>query len=206
MKTNKLLLSMLALCLCTVVVIGATYALFTDTVTVNNHLSAGNLKVGLHRISFKETTLGDSGLLEDKTPNTDRIDLTLDNSKVFNILGAVPESIYTAEIEVSNHGTVAFDYGVRVLWAPNDDPDDTDEDFAEQLEITIKSEKLDAPVTFLLSECQDKNIDLGFLLWNKGVETFTVEVKFLSLAGNNNVRLGSIDFDIQVYATQKTEA
>ena len=47
------LLSAIIACLCLVLIIGGTYALFSDSVTVNNHLAAGKLKVGLKMVGYQ---------------------------------------------------------------------------------------------------------------------------------------------------------
>ena len=57
------LLSAIIACLCLVLIIGGTYALFSDSVTVNNHLAAGKLKVGLKMVGYQECVLGADGSL-----------------------------------------------------------------------------------------------------------------------------------------------
>ena len=57
-RTKTMLFSALTLLVCTVLIVGGTFALFTDSVMVNNHLSAGNLEVGLYRTSYREYVLG----------------------------------------------------------------------------------------------------------------------------------------------------
>ncbi len=204
-RIAPLLFSMLALCLCTIFVVGGTYALFTDTVTVNNHLEAGNLKVGLFRTSYQERVLDNSGLMSESAEDTTRVDLAADASKLFNVNNAVPTSRYQATVEVSNLGSTAFDYGMRILWKPNEDTTDNDEVFAAQIKITVTSKKLDAPVEFMLNACSEHDISLGYLLKNAPAETFTVKAEFVNDDANNNAAmLATLDFDVQVYATQKT--
>ncbi len=203
-RTKTLLLSALALCICTILIVGGTYALFTDTVTVNNHLEAGNLDVGLYRIKYQNHVLNSSGLMATSGIDTSRVDLTKNSAKLFNVVQAVPTSWYEATIEVSNLGSTAFVYGVRVLWKPNSNATDNDEAFAEQLKITITSAKLTAPVEFMLKDCESYEIALGYLLKNAGVETFTVRAEFVNVPNNNSAMLATLDFDLQVYAMQKT--
>ncbi len=216
-RTKTLLLSMLTLCICTLLVVGGTFALFTDSVTVNNHLSAGNLDVGLYRTSYKECVLDTDGLMAESAENTDRVNLATNGSVLFNVTNAAPTSWYQATMEVSNLGSTAFDYGVRILWDANDDETDNDEAFASQIRITITSEKIKRTVTdengnpvevnyvtFMLDECKDNDVSLGYLLKNAGVETFTVKAEFINSGSNNSAKLATLDFDVQVYATQKT--
>lgn len=216
-RTKTLLLSILTLCICTALVAGGTYALFTDKATVNNHLSAGNLDVGLHRITYQECVLDNKGLMAVSAKDTKRVDLTKDNSVLFNVVDAVPTSWYEATIEVSNLGSTAFDYGMRIIWKPNNDPTDNDVVFARQIKITVTSDKISRSttdgngnpvtvnyVTFMLNESKNHDISLGHLLKNAGTETFTVKAEFIDHDNNNSAMLATLDFDVQVYATQKT--
>ncbi len=218
MKNKTLLYSLLSLCVCAALVVGGTFALFSDKVTVNNHLDAGNLDIGLHRTSLKKYELDETtGLMANKPENTDKVDLTKDNNPVFTMTNAVPTSRYEATIEVSNLGSTAFDYGVRILWSANQNQDDNDETLAKQIRITITSTKLTAPVVFMLSECAGRDIPLGYLLKNTEAESFTVTAEFLNdidfnentdnpdnHISNNSAMLATLTFDVQVYATQKT--
>ena len=204
-RTKTMLFSALTLLVCTVLIVGGTFALFTDSVTVNNHLSAGNLEVGLYRTSYRECVLGTDCLMSESAENTDRIDLCAVGSMLFNVTNAVPTSWYQATIEVSNLGSTAFDYGMRILWEANDDETDNDEVFASQIKITITSEKLEEAVEFMLDECADHDISLGYLLKGTGAEAFTVKAEFVDDGNNNSAMLANLSFDVQVYATQKTE-
>ncbi len=203
-RTRTLIFSMLALCVCTVIIAGATYALFTGEVIVNNHLSAGNLKVGLNRVSYTEAVLNNKGILVESKENKDVIDLTENANPVFNVVNAIPTGWYNAKIEVSNLGTTAFDYTVKIVWSPNDNTEDNDEIFAQQIRITVSSEKLDEDVTFMLSDAASVGkISLGFIYANAEPETFTVKAEFVDTANNNDAMLANLIFDIQVHANQK---
>ncbi len=223
-KEKTLLYCILSLSLCTTIVVGATHALFTDSVTVNNHLSAGNLKVGLERVSYKEWALNEEGTLALKTDGTP-IDLTQDGTEIFTVENAVPTCEYEATIEVSNLGSTAFDYGMRILWTNQEDAEANDIALANQMQITVTSSKIaddDADgktesgvnyVQFMLAECAQGNIDLdlGYLLKQNGQSTkdsFTVNAFFVNsdVENVNNAAMdGTLTFDVQVYATQKTK-
>ncbi len=210
MRLNKrtLLLSLVTLCVSTMLIVGATFALFTGEVTVNNHLSAGNLEVGLLCTSYKYSAINEKGFLEESGETLDEaVDLTKENSAIFTVVDAVPTSWYKAEIEVSNIGTTAFDYGMRIIWNANDNQEDNDVDLADQILITVESTKLPEPVSFKLSEAKDHDIKLGYLIRGaKGddAEKFTVTAEFVNDDDiNNSAMLATLEFDVQVYATQR---
>ncbi len=205
--TKALLFSMITLCICTALTVGGTLALFSDRAEVNNHLSAGSLDVGLNRIAYTENALNAQGIMAKSTNNT-RLDLTKSANQMFSIEKAVPTSSYEATVEVSNLGSVAFDYGMRILWKPNSDTKDNDEVLANQLQITVTSSKIansTHSISFKLSECEEHDIQLGYLLKGTGVDTFTVKAEFINDNAVNNLAMSAnLEFDVQVYATQKT--
>lgn len=201
-KKRTLLLSALTALLGVSVAVGASYALFTDQVTVNNHLSAGSLDVGLYRVEYKENVLVADGTMAESTPDTTRVDLTQNADKLFVIDDLfVPTSWYETTVEVSNLGDVAFDYGVRILWT-DDTANDKDQIIAEQIQITISVG--DTKEQFYLCDCADYDVVLGSMLKGDAAEQFTVKAEFVNRDDNNAAMQAEIDFDLQVYATQKT--
>ena len=202
-KKRTLLLSALTALLGVSVAVGASYALFTDQVTVNNHLSAGSLDVGLYRVEYKENVLVADGTMAESTPDTTRVDLTQNADKLFVIDDLfVPTSWYETTVEVSNSGDVAFDYGVRILW--KDDPaNDKDQIIAKQIQITISVGDTQKE-QFYLCDCADYDVVLGSMLKGDAAEQFTVKAEFVNRDDNNAAMQAEIDFDLQVYATQKT--
>jgi predicted ribosomally synthesized peptide with SipW-like signal peptide len=202
-KKRTLLLSALTALLGVSVAVGASYALFTDQVTVNNHLSAGSLDVGLYRVEYKENVLVADGTMAESTPDTTRVDLTQNADKLFVIDDLfVPTSWYETTVEVSNSGDVAFDYGVRILW--KDDPaNDKDQIIAEQIQITISVGDTQKE-QFYLCDCADYDVVLGSMLKGDAAEQFTVKAEFVNRDANNAAMQAEIEFDLQVYATQKT--
>ncbi len=208
-RRRALLLSSLALCVSTTIVVGATYALFTDEVVVNNHISAGNLAVGLTRTKYVSTELNEQGLLTDKVDETP-VNLATSNKPVFEVDYAVPMAIYEATLEIENKGTVAFDYGVRmVLGAETTDS----VELASQIEITVTYTPASGVTTeesFMLSECSNFDVDMGYLI-NGEKKVFVIQAEFLNdedkngSFDNNDVMGKSITFDLQVYATQRTK-
>lgn len=202
-KKRTLLLSALTALLGVSVAVGASYALFTDQVTVNNHLSAGSLDVGLYRVEYKENVLVADGTMAESTPDTTRVDLTQNADKLFVIDDLfVPTSWYETTVEVSNSGDVAFDYGVRIL--RKDDPaNDKDQIIAEQIQITISVGDTQKE-QFYLCDCADYDVVLGSMLKGDAAEQFTVKAEFVNRDDNNAAMQAEIEFDLQVYATQKT--
>ncbi len=204
-RTRTLLLSILTLCIATSIVVGSTFALFTDTVPVNNHLSAGNLEVGLFRTSYQTYELGANGIMATSTADTTRVDLSNSAEKIFNVDKAVPTSWYEAKLEVSNLGSTAFDYSMKILWNQAGTADANQLAFADQMQITVTSNKLTAPIVFKLSECNDQNISLGYILKTATApDTITIRAEFLNVDGNNSAMLATLNFDVQIYAVQKT--
>lgn len=210
-KTFKtVLLALLVSCLCLALVIAASYALFSESVTVNNHLVAGSLKVGLTRTDYKKYTLVDSGefaLVTDGTDvnlgNTDSQDFML-----FEDLAAVPQSWSEVTLLISNGGDVAFDYGIRLLTEGT--LTGASASLAQQIQVEVISGETSVK-TFMLSE-QPGDIALGSILAGAAAQTITVRATFVDedtsendgVTDNNSAQGGTVSFDVQVYAVQKT--
>ena len=52
-RKRTLLVSSAVIMLCMTIIVGMTWALFTDTQTVHNHLQAGDLKITLKRTELR---------------------------------------------------------------------------------------------------------------------------------------------------------
>ncbi len=203
-RMRTVLLSMVMVCLCLALLIGGTYALFSDQETVNSYLKAGKLDAVLYRVEYQDCTLGENGMLVTSERNTDRIDLTNASSKdimLFDIEKAVPQSWYEACLEVSNAGNVAFDYGVRMLWNVDGQATDAQKELASQIQITISGEDGTELAEFALSAGRD--VDLGTILVGGAAQEFTVRAEFLNDPDNNIVQDVALEFALQVYAIQK---
>ena len=205
-KARTLLLSMVTVCLCLALIVGATYALFSDTFTVNNHLKAGKLEVGLERIGYTTCTLGDDGtLIESEDPAV--VDLVEDSGVLFQMDTIVPGCWYEAELRVSNNGDVAFDYGVRVLWNETD-ASEKQLALANQIQITVTQGS--KQVQFMLDDAEDVDFDEPVLAKSEAdsdtSQTFTVRAEFVDDTANNEAQgAEKFEFDLQVYATQITQ-
>ncbi len=206
-RVKALLGSMIALCLCTMLMIGATYSLFTGSATVKNHLQAGNLKVGLYKTKTVAWVLDeDTGLLaKEESPEGMKDDLTTIEGELFNLVGMIPTSYCELTVLVENQGSVAFEYGVSIHWGEDvnyDDFSDEQKAFASQIQITVMQGEKEM-ASFALSECTAEGnalVSLGTLT-RKAEAEFTVKAEFVYEGTAQDVGL---DFDLTVFATQVT--
>lgn len=213
-NTNRkrvLLISGAIILLCITIISGMTFALFTDQENVHNHLKAGDLDITLVRTNLKSTRLTERGFFETVTDSQTK-DFT--NNKDENVFGldgelVVPLSEYEADLKLTNHGDVAFKYGIQIVSGKDSDPD-----LVKQLEVTVTVEDADG-------KTETKRLDQG--VWTGSEEQtlgilavgencdFTVKVKFLDDRNyedefeNNDAQGEDVYFDLVVYAVQYTE-
>lgn len=201
-KTKLLILSAVTLTLYISILCFTTFALFSDSKQVNNHLEAGTLKVGLIQTKVNGNRLSSSGILENFTDNT-RIDLTENSNKVFNLENACPGLEQSVSVEVSNLGTTAFTYDVKII----DLKAETENSKALASQLKIKVTNAAGVNEFWLKDfsLQENTVDLGYILADKASQSFSISVIFVNLLGNNDSQKGSVSFDIQVSAVQMTE-
>ena len=214
---------------------GMTWALFTDTQKIDNHLQAGDLDVTLKRIGLKKTTLTSTGYLdEDKViqAETDpHVDFT--NTEVFsyekNVFDIkeseviVPGSKFTATMRIENHSDVAFGYWIKIVCTDST----LGEDLAEQVYVTVDSVKAgdDVPAKVGAGLTVGSDPDFINVLGTKkdpnsaedfNSDIFTVTVHFkddgykyengVLSSTNNDAEKESLKFDLVVYAVQVTDA
>ena len=213
-KKRSVLLSVMTLVLCLALVAGGTYALFSDQVTLTNHLEAGTLDITLTRTNLVTTSLNaETGFLVE-TENTKRIDFSkpwdpdhpeLENENVFDIVDGtliVPGCEYSADMEIKNNSDVAFGYWLEIVF------DDTvDITLAEQLKITVTT--VDGTTTGMLNTSAGligaEADPIGILAKTESA-LFTITVEFCDLdhSVNNNAKSKTFDFDVIVHAVQIT--
>lgn len=200
MYTKKILaISCVIIMLCTTLIVGASYALFNETVSVGNHLQAGNLDADLTRTNLKFAVLDTNGVLVDHEDGED-VDFTgTTNKNIFGLTGdqkIVPGSYFEAEMDLSNNGTVAFDYDVeiKILGESNE--------LAEQLKVTVTT--ANGSETFMLSEINGKYVVSSGRMYINSSASFTVRVEFVDGAANNDAQDQSCAFDLVVTAVQAT--
>ena len=218
--------SMILLCMC--VIVGATYALFTDTETVANHLQAGNLDVKFERTYLEYTVLNDEGMMIVKTVEDDA-DFTETNLSTANIFGItddskiVPGSYVKAELKVSHDrdvddipdSNVAFDYKVFIKLDKN-----SYNDLADQLYVTVTNNETDEVVVnnVKLNDKMFNAEDPGYVCIFSGddvklseSDTFTVMIVFENVTNdkgetNNKAENQTVYFDLIIEAEQSTVA
>jgi hypothetical protein len=186
--------------LCTTIIVGASYALFNETISVGNHLQAGNLNADLTRTNLKYAVLDANGVLQTYEDGDD-VDFTGTTSK--NIFGLtndqkiVPGSYFEAEMNLANNGTVAFDYEVeiKILGESNK--------LAEQLKVTVTTAT--GTKTLMLSEINGKLVISEGRMSINSSSSFTVKVEFVDVAANNDAQNQTCAFDLVVTAVQATE-
>jgi predicted ribosomally synthesized peptide with SipW-like signal peptide len=216
------------------IIAGMTWALFTDTQTISNHLRAGDLQVTLKRTELIKTTIDDNGYLTTLPTDTTVVDFTDPTDK--NVFGLktgndtvvekiVPGSKFVATMQVENNSDVAFKY-----WAGISCKDaDAVKELAGQLIIIVytdengdgvidtegdDAEKHESIVSSGLIIGDDTNY-IG-LLEKTDKESFIVSVEFndngytyengVLTSVNDAAQKQEVEFDLVVYAVQVTTA
>ena len=210
MKKRSVLLSALTLMLCLTLVASGTYALFSDQVTLKNHLQAGTLDITLIRTNLTTLSLDDTTGFLVETENAEDVDFSAPTTRnVFDITDEtliVPGCVYNAEMQIQNNSDVAFGYWLEIVF------DDTvDLTLAEQLKVTVTTVDGNKSISGKLSENAGligEEADPIGILAKTGSALFTVSVEFCDLdhSVNNNAKLTSFEFDIIVHAVQITTA
>lgn len=203
-KIKTLYTCVTALIICVALLCTATYALFSDKVTVENHLSAGTLKVKLERVShdikFIDPT---SGMMNNEKVDDESVDFT-DNSELnaFALDGGrfiAPTSVCSATMKLCNIGTIAFDYTVYIKLGDNVNG------LARQLKVYFNDE-----YKGYLSELNSDNglalIENATMKKNDSAQTFTVKIEFENFddGRNNDAQNETVRFDLFVSAIQKS--
>ena len=206
-KRRGVLLSVITLVLCLSLVAVGTYALFSDSVTLTNHLQAGKLDVTLMRTNLVTNTLDkDTGFLVEKTIGGEEnfSNTTTNTANVFGLTSEsliVPYSEYTATMKIVNEADksdVAFHYWVEIRF---DDKDDLA--LADQLKVTVTAPG-GKTISSTLAEGKDLGDEknpIGTLARGKAAE-FTVSVLFDHSDDNNSAQGQQVNFDLIVHAVQ----
>lgn len=193
--------SIIVLCLCAIV--GMTYALFTDSVSVKNHLKAGNLDVSLVRTDLEYCVLNDEGYLEVLTNSTE-VDFTSTTSEnIFGIDSAdckvAPGSYFNAELELRNNGNVAFTYNVTIKLIEGNN------ELAEQLEVTLTHADGSTSVKKLSELASGLVIEVGEMSNSDDKQVFSIKVEFIDDINNNLAKNQTVVFDLIVTAVQASK-
>ncbi len=215
-RRRDILISCSIILLCLAIVVGVSYALFTDSVSVQNHLQAGTLDVDLYRTNLKYNVLDTEDGYFNEIADNSRVEFT--DSTEENIFGIdtqdakiAPGSYFEAELELENNGNVAFTYGVKIVMSKDAT---NDHHLEEQLLVTITQdrngngtieaeEKTCAPLSNFIG---DTPYAFGEMAADDDAQSFTVRLEFQNLANdvNNKAQTEKAAFDLIVVATQKT--
>ena len=188
---------------------GVSYALFSDSVEVNNHLQAGNLDVTLKRTSLEYTLLNEEGYLVTETEG----ELDLTNATAENVFGLdasttqiVPSSYFDAKLAIGNNGNVAFDYSVEIKLLTEDEA--VANELAKQLKVTITDAANNVVAEYMLSDLHGEancEVKAGHMKANETEHNFGVKVEFVNNNQNNDAKSQTVAFDLYVKAIQATD-
>lgn len=207
-KKRSVLLSVLTLVMCLALVAGGTYALFSDGVTLKNHLKAGTLDITLTRTNLVTKSLHDKTGFLVGTENPKDIDFSNPTDRnVFDITDdtlIVPGCWYSAEMQIANNSDVAFCYWLEIVF------DDTANlALADQLNVKVTTAEgvTEAKLSESAGLIGSESDPIGILA-KTGSQLFAIRVEFLELENsvNNAAKSQALDFDVIVHAVQAIEA
>ena len=215
-RIRALLISSSIVLLCVSVILGMTYALFTDSHTIVHHLKAGDLDITLMRTNLEYVVLNDQGVME-KITNSNPYNFTEPTEdSVFGLDSAdikiVPGSYFEAVMEIGNgiNGNVAFDYAAGFELKGDINA------LAEQLLVTVKNADGDVVVDKKpLSEFSGDGYTFytGKMKVGDPAQSFTVRMEFVDdvdvndeeiVMDNDDAQGQEAKFDLVVRATQST--
>ncbi|MCQ2400116.1 MAG: CalY family protein [Clostridia bacterium] len=209
---TSIILSLVSVAMCLALTIVGTFALFSDSVTVSNHLQAGTLKVTLVRTAHSYSVLDEDGYLATTTVETESKKNT-EFTNAFDLPSdalIVPQSVLSASFEIQNNDTVAFDYSIKLVLTDSTgavlDLSTVDGLYLpEQLDVTLTG----LTGTHTLADDADDLVVNGTETVTAGEKaTFTVTVTFKDLDSSvNNLAQGQeVYFDLLINATQVVSA
>ena len=202
-RLRVLLLACATVLVCLALIIAGSYALFSDSTKVTNHLQAGTLDITLIRESYSSKYLNDDGLLETRTGG----EYDFSNPTTTNIFGLeddamiAPRSVLVANMVLSNNSNVAFDYWIDIVVGDGY----LDSALANQLKVTVITDTIEQE--FQLSRGYTLGGENGIALVKVGEShNFTVKIEFEDRETGNNVTMGQkVIFDFVVRAVQTTQ-
>ncbi len=138
--------AMATILICVALIAVGSYALFSDTTRVTNHLKAGDLDIELWRIDLSGNGLDSAGYMGAVADAKDKNFTDADDSNIFDIADkyVVPSSKYTAEMMISRSSTtnVAIAYWLDFVIPNVDTSKPENEALLNQLMITIEVQKI----------------------------------------------------------------
>jgi len=225
-KVRVTLLSAITILVCLMLITAGTFALYSTSGKVVNHLSSGAIGIELWRNKATKSVADENGYI----PQAETVDSTAvklsDAATYVNALGLasgdllIPGSKATAELQLKNTGDVAVGYWLQIVMTDDQGVQIADAAALNELskQITIKVENSDGTFTqtrttdssdIVLAVGGENNL-IGKVAKN-AAGTFTVTVEFVddgsvndydANKGNNKAMSQSVYFDIVVYAVQ----
>lgn len=209
-RTRTLLVSSVVILLAMIVVVGVTWALFTDTQTVSNHLQAGDLSITLTRTELTKTTLNADGYLVELPADTTVVNFS--NPTDANVFGIgegekiVPGSKFVAKMDIANNSDVAFGYWIEIVCTDKENG----ANLAKQLKVTVNT---GSDASAFVNDGLTVKGENGYVgeIGIGDTAAFTVTVEFLDSAvadnkiEDNELAKGeNLAFDLVVHAVQAT--
>ena len=199
-RKRALIVASTTIIMCFVIIVGMTWALFTDDRAVVNHLKAGDLDVTLVRTSLTSTYVDSNGYLATftDTEEKDFSGATDENIFAFDGTVIVPQSKYIANMKVINNSDVSFAYWIEIVYTGAEGVE-----LADQLKVSIDTSEGKAVREGMTIGSEESPIAV---LGIGDSHDFTATVEFLDLenAINNAAQGDSITFDLIVHAVQYT--
>jgi hypothetical protein len=218
-KFRVLLMACVSLLLSVTLIAVGSYALFTDDITIKNHLRAGKLNITLKRTYLETNYLTANGYL-DNDGSDEIVDFTNKTDRnIFDITNAddcliVPGCYYEATMELSNESNVAFGYWIEIVLT-----DENPYELAKQLKVevtTYNEENEEVVYSKYVNEgllVGNETKPIGIVPVSSASQTFKIKMTFVDdqiaedeIEDNNKVMGQDVNFDIVVNAVQVTEA
>jgi len=209
-RTRTLLVSCVVILLNVAIIVGVTWALFTDTQKVSNHLQAGDLSITLKRTELTKTTLNTNGYLVEQPTDTTVVNFS--NPTDANVFGLgenekiVPGSKFVAKMDIANNSDVAFGYWIEIVCTDKE----SGANLAKQLKVTVDT---GSDASAFVNDGLTVKGESGYVgeLGIGATAAFTVTVEFLdSFVAENNIENNdlakgeNLSFDLVVHAVQAT--
>ena len=223
LKTKRALLiagSLIMLCMSAVV--GMTYALFTDSESVENHLRAGRLDVALVRTHLSYALLDEDGYLFESSTDEPCDFTNVTEENVFGLTTTdkkiAPGCYFEATLSLQNKGDVAFAYSVGIRMSEENSA------FAKQLRLTLMDAEgnilkdgngNEIPARMLSELSEGLTVTAGEMSADDTEAVFIVRVEFVEQSDyntpdmtpeeklcNNDAMGTEAAFDLVVTATQ----
>lgn len=217
-KSKAIITTILLALMSAIILVTASVALFSKSVTVENYLQAGTLEVGLARTSLRGQIPDADGVLQQETTSSDRVDLTAaqtddENDSVFTFgTSGVPGMWQEATLEIENRGNVAFDYSVAFFFTSTPEAGSAEERLAGKLLVTVTDAQgnvLTDEGTTLAGIIERGALPLGSVIEEGEKQMFCLKVELpleenvLDDGSGETIMNAKLSFNITVAATQK---